>query len=367
MWDARNINMLTASFPFAGDYMPLPAQQELQVNLLAQCFNNTSATYKFYWFLSIIQEVEKGNLSPLKKDLFAGMVSNAWYTVNYFHVSFGKQDMLQRAIENVLAYEKLFVDEPSTKVFDRLTAPKNKSTVQELNYFNKEVPWRFLSPWIKDLEKEVYKRSGRFENNCLYSLYSNHIEVNPEWIPYLLKNAGILKSFCYWKLSLYLQKHNPNVPDIPNKLIKPAKRNNLTEQRKFWNIILNELGSVDCIYTGNKLSNDNFAIEHFIPYAFVSHDLMWNLIPADKSFNCSKNDKLPSMSQYFDSFFALQKTAIEVIKVKAPKNKFLEDYLSIFPDLESMNINPRLFKDRYRDGLQPLITIASNNGFEFMR
>ncbi|WP_367268579.1 HNH endonuclease domain-containing protein [uncultured Pedobacter sp.] len=37
----------------------------------------------------------------------------------------------------------------------------------------------------------------------------------------------------------------------------------------------------------------SFAVEHFIPYAFVSHDLIWNLIPADPSFNSRKNNKLP--------------------------------------------------------------------------
>lgn len=204
--------------------------------------------------------------------------------------------------------------------------------------------------------------SQLFDTISLYALHAQHIELNPAWIDYLLANAGVLKSFCYWKLSLYLQKHNPNVPDIPNKLVKPAKRNSLNEQRKFWNIILDEIGSVDCIYTNKKLNTGNFAVEHFIPYAFVSHDLMWNLIPADQSFNCSKNDKLPSLNLYFESFFNLQKSAIEIMQHKAPKNKFLEDYLSIFPDL--MNINHDGFKERYRETLQPLVTIAGNNGLD---
>jgi len=341
--------------------MTLPYSPSLPVQLLSQCFNDTSATYKFYWFLSILQEAEKGNFSPSKKDLFAGMVSNAWYTVNYFHVSFGKQDKLQRAILGIKEQTGLCVDDPVSKVIKHLVEAENKTTVRELNYFNKEVPWRFLSPWIKAGEKEVYEASQRFDNNCLYALHVQHIELKPAWIDYLLANAGILKSFCYWKLSLYLQRHNPNVPDIPNKLIKPAKRNSLNEQRKFWNIVFRELDSVNCIYTGSKLQMDNYAVEHFIPYAFVSHDLMWNLIPADRSFNCSKNDKLPSLDRYFEGFFGLQKSAIEIIQHCAPKNKFLEDYLSVFPGLE--NIEDDAFKVRYKETLQPLITIAGSNGF----
>lgn len=147
------------------------------------------------------------------------------------------------------------------------------------------------------------------------------------------RHAGILKHFCYWNLAVYLQTKNPSVPDIPNKLIKSPIRKALTEQRKFWDIVLSELGSVDCIYTNRKLVIGDYAVEHFLPYAFVSHDLMWNLIPADRSFNSSKSDKLPRLEKYFEPYFNLQCVALEIIQHKAPKHKFLEDYLTIVPDI----------------------------------
>jgi hypothetical protein len=57
----------------------------------------------------------------------------------------------------------------------------------------------------------------------------------------------------------------------------------------------------------------------------------------------------------------LQKSAVEIIRVKTPKNKYLEDYLTILPDYtESFT------ESRFRETIQPLITIASNNGFEFL-
>jgi hypothetical protein len=124
------------------------------------------------------------------------------------------------------------------------------------------------------------------------------------------------------------------VPDIPNKLIKLPVRKALTEQRKFWDIVLGELGSVNCIYTNKKLVIGDYAVEHFLPYAFVSHDLMWNLIPADRSFNGSKSDKLPALETYFDPYYQLQLSALEVIQYQSPKHKFLEDYLTIVPDIK---------------------------------
>ncbi|MBS1557946.1 MAG: hypothetical protein JST69_04385 [Bacteroidetes bacterium] len=351
--------------------MKIPESNGLPVNLLAACFNDTVATYKFYWLLSILQSVEQGENKIPKRELFSRMLSNAWFTVNYFHVSFGKQDQIQKAIHRIKSIEPITIDERREVITQKLITSSKQESVKALWHFNKNVPHWFLSPWFPKVkgetdlarEKRIYSLSKSFSEKCLYALHEEIIEVNPEWKSYLTSNAKVLKDFCYWNLSLFLQAKNPNVPDIPNKLIKPAERNSLTKQRtQFWDLVIAELGSVKCIYTGQKLTVGNYAVEHFIPYNFVSHDLIWNLIPADKSFNSLKSDKLPSLEKYFNPFFALQKTAIEIVKEKNPKNKLLEDYLTIFPDLEK-----NFSKEKFRERIQPLITIASNNGFEFMK
>ncbi len=343
--------------------MRLPHSPILPVNLLAACFNNTTATYKFYWLLSILQEVENGNTSIMKKNLFARMISNAWYTVNYFHVSFGQLDKIQEAVQLAHHTEKIPIDKNLDSVFLMLSMTTNRITEKQLWHFNNNVPHWFLSPWFPRIQRTgIYQASKSFDNECLYALYDDRIEINPNWIDYLISNVRMLKDFCYWNLSLFLQTKNPNVPDIPNKLIKPATRNNLTKQRlQFWDLVINELGNIECIYTERKLTVGNYAVEHFIPYNFVSHDLIWNLIPADKSFNSSKSDKLPPLEKYFPKFYSLQKKAVEIIKIKAPKSKLLEDYLTIFPDL-----NNNFTEEKFKERIQPLITIAANNGFEFM-
>jgi len=344
--------------------MTLPAQQDLPINLLAACFNKTSATYKFYWFLAIINKVELGQLRIIKRELFADMIAQSWFTVNYFHVSFGKQDKLQQAIENLKAVEHLTIDAPRQTILDRLSTTINKQSIRELQYFNSEVPHRFLSPWFRAEDMNLaYQLSQSFTNDCLYALSKDQIEINPRWIDYLQRNAGVLKDFCYWNLAMYLQSKNPNVPDIPNKLIKLPVRKALVEQRRnSWDIVLRELGSVDCIYTNKKLVVGEYAVEHFVPYAFVSHDLIWNLIPADRTFNSSKSDRLPILDKHFLPFFKIQKDAVEIVQYKAPKNRFLEDYLTLFPAL-----TPQYFtEERFFEQVQPLVTIASNNGFEFL-
>lgn len=351
--------------------MNLPIDNNLPVHLLAACFNDTVATYKYYWFLSILQTVEEGEQKISKQKLFSRMISNAWFTVNYFHVSFGKQDKLQLAIQKIITTEHITIDEKQEVIIHKLIATTNRESSRTLWHFDKNVPHWFLSPWFTKQEQEtdaarkkrIYYESQAFNKKSLYALYDKHIEVNPEWRHYLTSNARVLKDFCYWNLALYLQAKNPNVPDIPNKLIKPAIRNNLTIQKtKFWNLVVAEKGYVNCIYTGEKLGVGGYDLDHFVPYNFVSHDLIWNLIPIHPRFNSVKSDRLPIMDEHFDKFYKMQKKAVEIVKGENPNNKLLEEYLTIFPDLDTS-----FSKEKFRERIQPLISIAANNGFEFMK
>lgn len=352
--------------------MHLPFSEPLPVSKLAASFGNTSATYKFYWLLGIIELVEEGETNLAKRKLFARMIGNAWYTVNYFHVSFGKQDLIQQAVQTILEQERVTIDIKKPALLAVLESSLLRSTQQTLSHFNKNVPHWFLSPWFGKVSSEndvayrkrIYASSQVFENDSLYALYDDHIVINPKWVSYLQANAKVLKDFIYWNLTLFLQVRNPNVPDIANKLIRPPFRGTLTHQRKnYWDIVFKELGTVDCIFTNTALTQDNYALDHFVPHAFVSHDLIWNLVPIDKSFNSIKSDKLPIMESHFDGFFTLQKTAFEIIHHHSPKSKLLEEYLTLFPELNG----PDQFEyARFKEGIQPLVTIAHNNGFGYL-
>lgn len=346
----------------------LPNDVYLPVTKLAGLFSNTSATYKFYWFLAILEAVEKGKTVIEKQELFARMVAGAWYTVNYFHVSFGKQDVLQQAVETLKSSEAMPINLRQEEIVVRLAHSEKPETLKLLWHFDKNVPHWFLSPWLKktaaindsSYKKHIYTASAAFEEDCLYALDNSHITMNPRWTGYLKLHSRILKDFCLWNLAGFLQVRNPSVPDIAGKLVKPPVRGSLLPQRKlYWDIVFRELGSMDCIYTNTKLVISNYAVDHFIPHAFVSHDLIWNLAPIDKQFNSSKSDRLPSIEKHFGPFVRLQKQAYEIVTAVAPKNKFLEEYWTVFPTIETTGINA----ETYRNIVLPLHTIAGNNGF----
>lgn len=338
--------------------------QQLSIEKLISVFNSTTASYKFYWLISIIELVEQGKFEIPKSTIFSRMISNSWFTINYFKVSFGNSDQLQGIVSKLVSLEpRLTINTSKEEVHSILEFPNNKETNQLLNKLGDNVPHWFLSAWFpKHTKTEIYTKSQQFENGCLYALNRESILINPIWIDFLMVNAKLIKDFCLWNLSLYLQARNPNVPDIPNKLIKEAGRNSLSKQtNQYWKIVFQELGSIDCIYSGKRLSleNKNFLLDHFIPYSFVSHDLIWNLYPIDKSENAKKSNLLPSVETHFEAFYELQKEAFQIVKMKDSSNKFLEDFLPISPDLQELKFESLL------NTVQPLITIASNNGFQF--
>ncbi len=357
--------------------MNLPFSEKLPIHFLAACFNNTVASYKFYWLLSILQEIEKGNVIIRKKSLFAGMLSNSWYTANYFNLSYGKSDILREQISTVAETENILIHYDRETVCRLLNESKNKKTTRILNHFDNQVPHWFLSPWFTEIlgtdsekRKIIYESSTEKQRGCLYFLRKEEIEVNPEWVDYLLENTQFLKSFCYWNLTLFFQKHNPNVPDIANKIIKDAQRPKLNKQRKdFWNLVFKEApdNKIKCIYTEELVSVNNYALEHFVPHSFVAHDLIWNLIPASPKFNSSKNNRLPQFDRFFEKFYEAQTMGLKTICEKYPRNKLLEDYLTIFSEIPTVGIicTPE-FKIKFQETIKPLLTIASNNGFQYL-
>lgn len=63
----------------------------LPIHHLTAVFRHTSASYKFYWFLSILKDIESNNrISIPVNDLLIRMVALSWFPINFYKLSFGK-------------------------------------------------------------------------------------------------------------------------------------------------------------------------------------------------------------------------------------------------------------------------------------
>lgn len=172
------------------------------------------------------------------------MITDAWYMVSEYHLNLGPADTLEKL---VLYTQKISGLKPSAKSQDILdflvmcddpTLAKFKSTLT-LN-----VPYRFQAPFMPDFRGSAWGRISdvieRVNNDgdLIYhfgtgSGLNRTIEISDDWQTYLSINQAIVAGWLEYNLIKYLQKRNPSVPGISNKLFPPSERK-LEKAKKFW-------------------------------------------------------------------------------------------------------------------------------------
>ncbi len=361
--------------------MKLPSSNILPIENLSGVFNNTTNSYKFYWFLAILEKIKNTESENfLIDELIIEMIASAWYPIDFFKLSFGRQDKLSQTIIDL---KIAFAIPDEIKKNDLLILLKkekgNKNLKKLIDNLARYVPYRSLSPWFtsqligrRDAEKNriIYDNSSMFFNsNAVMPLYKfssdqKQIIIADEWLPYLSRHLSILQGYTFWHLINYLQKNNPNTTNIQNKLFPPIIRD-LKVAKLFWKNYLMKQGSVRCIYSGYLLKKDELSIDHFIPWSFVAHDQLWNLLPIPKCVNSAKSNNIPA-EKHLSHFAELQYNAFQFsINSEIIKPKVLEDYSILFKDtLKNIAmINKYNFENVIVENIKPLMQIAVNMGF----
>jgi hypothetical protein len=363
----------------------LPSSNRLAIAPLAGIFNNVTNSYKFYWFLAILETIKAQPSRTIAIDaLLARMIANAWYPLHYFYLSFGKQDRLGHIANNLRAQNaSLDVNATTEEIVNTVQRVFAEASplVQEIRTLGNYVPQRFLRVFFQDQTREVddwrvndlvetlaESHFGDRESPALYRFISTpcrSIEIQPVWHEYLQEHIHILESFCLWHLVNYLQKHNPNVPNIAGKLFRPEFRD-LKRARAFWRLVFEKTDEVRCIYFCQTITSDDFSLDHFLPWSFVAHDLLWNIIPTPRPVNSSKGSLLPDISLYFDGLARLQYKSLQIV-AQSRHPKLLEDHLLLLKGSsvqELQEVRFEYFWQVLHDTIVPQAQIARNMGFQ---
>ena len=361
----------------------LPNAPHISIHHLAASFDNVTNSYKYYWLLAILEHVRENQCRIMATDdLLAYMLASIWYPTNYFRLSFGKQDRLGQIALRIGVQAGLPMDAKRDQVIQvaKQKIWEQSDLADEVRSLAIYVPYRFLRPFFAEglrgekdwvVNSRIQQMASETFNSvnapCIYRFVTEPvvgIEIHPDWFDYLNQHLTVLTGFCLWHLANYIQKKNPNTPNIVNKLFEPGQRN-LHQARLFWQSVFNGTGKLTCIYSGEPLQASAFSLDHFLPWRFVAHDLLWNIIPTPKNVNSAKSDNLPDLNIYFDSFAALQYTAIQILATMK-KEQLLEDHILLFR-VSSTNELQALsfwdFRQRFHDALVPQFQIATNMGF----
>lgn len=358
--------------------MELPANPHVDVAKLAAVFADTTNSYKFYWLLAILDELaETGQTRLPLRNLSLRMLAGVWYPLDYFKLSFGKQDGFKKLAVQVSA--RVVVDNRPTapglfqQFRTRLSAPELSELHRELDGLLRWVPFRFIRPFFAaELhglpDSQVNARIVELASQSAQAPYyfaGDYLVLQEQWAAYFQQHQAVLRGFTFWHLLRFVQKHNPNVIGLSEKLQKPAARV-LNTAGRFWKEYVGATPGLTCIYSGRPLTLADLSLDHFLPWSYVAHDQLWNIIPTPKAVNSAKNDWLPSVERYFDSYAALQFAAFRFHAAQGHE-KLLEDYHLFFAQpLSSLRQQPfEWFRERLAQQVLPQLQTAQNLGFAY--
>lgn len=178
------------------------------IEKLSHVFDKKASTYKFFWFLSILKIYkESGNTSIFYRDILIKMASIAWRYVFMEKGEFpiidqipGYLNTIDNKIESDKSTKGIIIDSILHDYYDKWELDTLLSPLL------KNVPYRFLSPWIPFTDNsDVVEKSNYPETRCPYALHDNHITINPIWGDYLIDNYDKLAQFIDNELRIYLK------------------------------------------------------------------------------------------------------------------------------------------------------------------
>jgi hypothetical protein len=139
----------------------------------------------------------------------------------------------------------------------------------------------------------------------------------------------------------------------------------LSQQTEYWKIILSHQ-DIECIYSSNRLEKETISLDHYLPWSFVAHDQLWNLIPTSSSVNSSKSNNLPD-DRYLENFVKLQHLGLKVSHQYLSEAKWLkyaEHYISELKVNRADDLmNFEILRKAYKQTVIPLISLAVIQGF----
>ena len=378
---------------------PLPPSPFLDIAKLSAVFDDTATSYKFLWMQALLRAIERDEFADVGSGeasehsggvvptplLVAHMLDIAKYPLRRFNLSFGAQDKtadVLRELEDAEGWHEL----ARTRFEQDIAECYRKIPRFVYRKLLRFVPYRFLTPFFEDelkdlspsaMHKEIVRVANRnFDSqHPLFYRFSEDregIEIHRDWKNYMQENMEILRGWTLWHWCNYLQKCNPSTPAVSVKLAKPTSRD-MEMRHEFWRWVIGKrAGDIRCIYSGEVLRAQNFEVDHYVPWGFIGHDNLWNLIPTHPDANLAKSDMLPD-GDYLPELVKTQHIALSTFCASGRKkwNQLMEPYLVDLhlPEIPTIGKPaPELdnLQSAYLRAIPPLLQLAENCGFRRM-
>ena len=143
----------------------LPNSEQLNISALSRLFSDTTNSYKYLFFLSLLDILNRRHfevLSPIGfQELIVEMLANAWYPHTFFKLSFGRQDKIAQKLDSL----ELEIEEPIVQFKDldkRLLrkAIASQNLKDAVSHLRRYVPFRLIVPFLEAKLEGVSRGKG---------------------------------------------------------------------------------------------------------------------------------------------------------------------------------------------------------------
>ena len=108
--------------------MQIPQLDSLSTDRLSRVFNNTVATYKYYWLISILNiHMSTGAMRISIWDIVISMIANAWYMVSEYKLNLGPADTLESLVHYAYTISGLKSSEKKEVIIETIKGLDDKN------------------------------------------------------------------------------------------------------------------------------------------------------------------------------------------------------------------------------------------------
>lgn len=362
--------------------MELPKYEQLDTLHLQRLFDNMSECYKLFWFQAIVEHVHENQLIISFDELINDMIADAWYMVTEYRLNLGPVDNLEALVHYAQGMFGLKSSAKKSEILDAISSSTDRELIKKKQILTYNVPYRLQAPFLHsikgqqgwsgsqaDLANRINSHDGLIYHFTSIAGLSSVITVDEQWAEYIRKNYDIIMGWIQFNLIQYLQRRNPSVPGIPNKLAPPQERQ-LQKVKNYWKTILT-IEPLHEIYAGQELDGSSISIDHFIPWSYVAHDELWNLHPTTRSINSSKSNHLPDWDLYYAKLRDMEYHAYSLMwkneHVHAEFDKCAKDHINsadVMHKLYRPELSKEVFGNHLEEIIRPVYNAAINLGFD---
>jgi len=244
-------------------------------------------SYKFGLVKSILDNLFNGQETARGvylsyHDLFAKFTENYWNLVV-------KYDLRQMRRDGKSEFSKI------ETILKKATLDNKILNVLEFESIDSELQNQIIHRVTLECKRCVIGALYEDFDGTLYAfdLKESGLYLSPLAHEFMLKYKPEIENLNYYAWAKFLEKVNPEhalVRVIDKLELSTPKRSDLSVYRE---ILRKEFQECNCFYCGKKLLR-SVHVDHFIPWAFIKDDKLWNFVLSCASCNEKKNNRVPT-------------------------------------------------------------------------